>query len=69
MLDTKATVSDLRRDLWGPVPDGVLRAPLRSARYEVTIALGEKGWTPYRVRFDPEGSVWLASVIDRGRAA
>ena len=36
---------------------------------EVALALREKGWVPYRIRFDPEADVWIAKVIDWGRAA
>jgi hypothetical protein len=36
---------------------------------EVSLALREKGWTAYRVRFDPGASAWIANVIDWGRAA
>jgi hypothetical protein len=36
---------------------------------EVSLALREKGWSAYRVRFDPGASAWIAKVIDWGRAA
>jgi hypothetical protein len=36
---------------------------------EVSLALREKGWTAYRVRFDPGASAWIARVIDWARAA
>jgi hypothetical protein len=35
---------------------------------EVALALREKGWVRYRIRFDPEASEWIAKVIDWGRA-
>jgi hypothetical protein len=37
--------------------------------YEVALALRDKGWAPYRIRFDREASVWIAKVIDWGQAA
>jgi hypothetical protein len=36
---------------------------------EVALALREKGWTPHRVRLDPEAAQWIANVIDWKRAA
>jgi hypothetical protein len=36
---------------------------------EVALALREKGWEPYRIRFEPEENVWIAKVIDWGEAA
>jgi hypothetical protein len=35
---------------------------------EVSLALREKGWRAYRVRFDLSASVWVARVIDWGSA-
>jgi len=35
----------------------------------VALALREKGWVPYRIRFDLETDVWIAKVIDWGQAA
>jgi hypothetical protein len=37
--------------------------------WEVTLALRERGWTPYRVWFDIKAGAWIARVIDWGRAA
>ena len=36
---------------------------------EISLALREKGWTAYRIRFDPGTSTWIANVIDWARAA
>ena len=36
---------------------------------EVALAVREKGWSPYRIWFDPEATVWIAKVIDWGPAA
>jgi hypothetical protein len=36
---------------------------------EVSLALRERGWTAYQVRFDPDVSAWIAKVIDWGQAA
>jgi hypothetical protein len=36
---------------------------------EVALALREKGWVPYRIRFEPDEDVWIAKVIDWGQAA
>jgi hypothetical protein len=36
---------------------------------EVALALREKGWVPYHIRFVQEANVWIAKVIDWGQAA
>jgi hypothetical protein len=37
---------------------------------DVSIMLRHRGWQPYRIRFERERQVWVASVIDwRRRAA
>ncbi len=52
----------------GRSPSGVYAAP--TARpVEVTLALREKGWVPYRVWFEPQEDLWVAKVIDWGQAA
>jgi hypothetical protein len=45
-------------------PAGV-KAPPRAKPAEVSLALREKGWTPYRIWFDASASAWIASVIYR----
>jgi hypothetical protein len=40
-----------------------LFAPDNAQPSEVALALREKGWVPYRIRFDPEASEWIAKVI------
>jgi hypothetical protein len=52
----------------GRAPAGFSASPAAQP-VEVSLALREKGWTAYRVRFDPEASAWLAKVIDWARAA
>jgi hypothetical protein len=52
----------------GRWPTG-LPAPDCAQPFEVTLALHEKGWVPYRIWFDPEAFVWIAKVIDWGTAA
>jgi hypothetical protein len=36
---------------------------------QITMKLREKGWTPYRVRFDAAAEAWVVSVIDWQSAA
>jgi hypothetical protein len=52
----------------GQFPAG-LYAPPTAQPVEVALALREKGWAPYRIRFDQEADVWVATVIDWGQAA
>jgi hypothetical protein len=52
----------------GRSPSG-LSAPPTAQPAEVALALREKGWMPYRIRFEPEADVWIAKVIDWGQAA
>jgi len=52
----------------GRSPAG-LAAPATAQPVEVALALREKGWVPYHIRFDPEEAVWIAKVIDWGQAA
>jgi hypothetical protein len=35
----------------------------------ITMKLREKGWTPYRARFDAAAEAWVVSVIDWQSAA
>jgi hypothetical protein len=52
----------------GRSPSGVYASP--TARpVEVTLALREKGWVPYRVWFEQQEDLWVAKVIDWGQAA
>jgi hypothetical protein len=43
--------------------------PASATPVDVSLMLREKGWTAYRVRFDPSTFVWIARVIDWQRAA
>ena len=49
-------------------PSGVY-APLTALPTDVTIALREKGWVPYRIWFEEQEDLWVAKVIDWGRDA
>ena len=43
----------------------VLIAPSVSAEpTEITLKISEKGWIPYKVRFDTTDGVWIVTVID-----
>ena len=46
-----------------------ISASSSSTPVDVSLALKEKGWTPYRIRFDLAASVWIARVIDWGLSA
>ena len=46
-----------------------LSAPDNAQVHEVALAVREKGWAPYRIWFDPDASIWIAKVIDWGKAA
>jgi hypothetical protein len=48
-------------------PAGV-KVPPRAEPAEVSLALREKGWTPYRIWFDASESAWIAAVIYRSGA-
>jgi hypothetical protein len=52
----------------GRFPSGVY-APTTAHPTEVTIALREKGWVPYRIWFEEQEDLWVAKVIDWGQAA
>ncbi len=36
---------------------------------DVSMKLRERGWSPYRLRLEPEQNAWVAVVIDWQRAA
>lgn len=36
---------------------------------DVSIRLRERGWTPYRLRLEPDQNAWIAILIDWVRAA
>ena len=44
-------------------------APAAEQPFRITMKLREKGWHPYRVRFDPAVEAWIVSVIDWKSAA
>jgi hypothetical protein len=35
---------------------------------EVSIRVREKGWVPYRVRFDESQAAWIVSSLDQPRS-
>jgi hypothetical protein len=67
-LMRKGQCSVLVETYQGQSPAGIFAAPTADPA-EVALALREKGWMPYRIRFEPDANVWIAKVIDWGRAA
>jgi len=49
------------------LPAGI-KAPLRAKPVDVSLALREKGWWPFRVWFDAGEGAWIATVIYRDGA-
>lgn len=49
-------------------PAGI-KAESRAEPAEVSLALRDKGWTPYRIWFDADEGAWIAAVIYRPDAA
>jgi hypothetical protein len=62
-----------RFPVWVETKLGRVRAGISAAATEepvvVSLKLRERGWFAYRVRFDAESSVWIASVMNSKRAA
>jgi hypothetical protein len=52
----------------GRSPSGVYARPTAHPT-EVTLALREKGWVPYRIWFETQEDLWIAKVVDWGQAA
>jgi hypothetical protein len=52
----------------GHAPAGLSASPAAQP-VDISLALREKGWTAYRLRFNPGASAWIATVIDWARAA
>ena len=50
------------------LPAGI-GAPSRAEPAEVSLALRDKGWSPYRIWFDARVDAWVAAVIYRPDAA
>ena len=50
------------------LPAGI-DAPSRAKPADVSLALRERGWTPYRIWFDEGEEAWIAAVIYRPDAA
>jgi hypothetical protein len=44
-------------------------APAGEQPFRITMKLRERGWNPYRVRFDAGEGAWIVSVIDWKSAA
>jgi hypothetical protein len=73
-MDAQETaMSERRFPVLLDMAKGRVRAGFSAAAGEeparLSLRLREKGWTAYRVRFDPEARAWIASVIDWKRAA
>ena len=49
-------------------PAGI-KASSKAEPAEVSLALREEGWSPYRIKFDAGENMWIASVIYRRDAA
>ena len=45
------------------------KAPSRAEPAEVSLALRDRGWSPYRIWFDARVDAWVAAVIYRPDAA
>jgi hypothetical protein len=62
-----------RFPVWIDTSLGRLRAGISAAASEepavVSLKLRERGWFAYRVRFDAESNIWIASVMNTKRAA
>jgi hypothetical protein len=43
--------------------------PGNAAPVDVSLALREKGWTAYRIRFDHAAHAWIATIMDWKQAA
>jgi hypothetical protein len=55
-------------DLQQRLPTGI-DAPSIAEPVEVSLALRDKGWSPYRIWFDARAEAWVAAVIYRPDAA
>ncbi len=62
-----------RFPVWVDIRLSRVRAGFSAAATEepvvVSLKLREQGWFAYRVRFDAESNVWIASVMNKTRAA
>ena len=50
------------------LPAGI-SVPSKAEPVEVSLALRDRGWTPYRIWFDAGQRAWIAAVIYRPDAA
>jgi len=50
------------------LPAGI-DVPSRAEPAEVSLALRERGWSPYRIWFDARAGAWVAAIIYRPDAA
>jgi hypothetical protein len=50
------------------LPAGI-NVPSRAEPAEVSLALRDRGWSPYRIWFDARVDAWVAAVIYRPDAA
>ena len=54
----------IEMDNWRRHPAGI-DVPSRAEPAEVSLALRDKGWSPYRVWFDAKADAWVAAVFYR----
>jgi hypothetical protein len=70
---TVGFMSHRRRRVFVDTPKGCRNAgftvPETADAADVSMRLRERGWAPYRVRFDSERHAWIAVVIDWQHAA
>lgn len=61
-------MSRRRRRVFIETPKGRRSAgftvPAEADAADVSMRLRERGWTPYRLRLEPEQHAWIAVVID-----
>ncbi len=62
-----------RRVVFIDTPKGRVSAgftvPETADAADVSMKLRERGWSPYRLRLEPEQNAWIAVVIDWQRVA
>jgi hypothetical protein len=58
----------IEMDDWRRHPAGI-DVPSKAEPAQVSLALRDKGWSPYRIWFDARADAWVAAVIYRPDAA
>ena len=64
MMRTKGRRCPIIIDLEGQLIKSQIFASKGEAPVEVSIKVREKGWLPYRVRFDESRAVWIVSSLN-----